>query len=327
MAAECGVTADTLATDWTIHPEVERTLISVKHEDLVVVRGLERGAGHMPIPPSQAADAEIMRDHLAALNAHVRTVPITGCLPPAFRRAFRADLRLGGRLCAVGGSNYQNLRREDRALIRIGGEPVVEVDLHAAFLTLLLGLHGVRELPADDLYDAVGLPRAVTKAWVNQTFATGRPVGRWSRGTRAEVTAFGIKATDVRMAALRTYPALGALTQIVPADLLSRLPEERHGWAVGQHLTNLESRVMDSALPYVQMWGVVCLPMHDAIIIPESAAWMAVNALQGACWAVAHVEPRVKVSTPQQADMPRADSQESLQRPEGSAGTRVLGTA
>jgi hypothetical protein len=322
MASECGVTAHTLDTDWIIHPEVQRALINVKRADLIVMRGLGRGAGHVPIPRSQASEAEKMRDKLAALNAHVRTVEITGCLPPAYRRVFRADLRLGGRFYAVGGSNYQNLAREDRALIRIGGEPVVEVDLHAAFLTLLLGLSGVRKLPADDLYGAVGLPRAVTKAWTVQTFATGTLASRWSRQTPAEVTALGIKASEVRKAALQTYPALGELTRIVPSDLLRRLPEDRLGWAVGQYLTNLESRVMDAALPYIAQWSIVGLPMHDSIIVPASAAWAARNALEGACWAVAHVEPRVKVSAPALLpDMAFPESQESLERPGALPGT------
>jgi hypothetical protein len=109
--------AYTRATDWTINPEVERIPITVKRADLVSVRGLGRGASRVTAPRGQVAEAEGMRDRIAALNAHVRTVQITGCLPPAFSRPFRADLRLGGRFCAVGGSNYQNLPRADRALI------------------------------------------------------------------------------------------------------------------------------------------------------------------------------------------------------------------
>lgn len=296
LAAGCGVTAATLASDWTVNPKVERVSIRVTRADLVDVRGLGRGAGRMAVRRDQAAEAEAMRDRLTALNAHVRSVPISGCLPPAFRRVFREDLRLGGRFYAVGGANYQNLPREDRAVLRIGGEAVVEVDLHAAFLTLLLGLGGTQELPADDLYAAVGLPREVTKAWMVQTFATGTPAGRWSRSTPPDVTALNVKATTVRDAALRTYPALRDLRQIVPTDLRSRLPEDKHGWAVGQFLTSLESQVMDSALRYVEVMGVVGLPMHDSIIVPEKAAPVAAEALRGACWAVAHVTPRVKVS-------------------------------
>jgi hypothetical protein len=66
---------------------------------------------------------------------------------------------------------------------------------------------------------------------------------------------------------------------------------------VGQYLTYLESDVMDRALPYLEAMRAVGLPMHDSIIVPESAAKTATRALMGACWPVAHVEPRVKVST------------------------------
>jgi hypothetical protein len=295
-ASANGVIADTLATDWTIHPEVERTRIDVKRSELITVHGLERGTARAALPRGQGTEAEEMRARIAALNAHVRTVKITGCLPPAFRRVFRADLRLGGRFYAVGGANYQNLPREDRALLRIAGEQTAEVDLHAAFLTLLLGLSGVSALPAEDLYAAVGLPRAATKAWMVQTFATGKPAARWSRDTAPDVVALCAKATTVRDAALRAYPVLADLRRIIPPDLLRRLPEERHGWAVGQYLANLESRLMDSALRYVQARCVVGLPLHDSIIVPQSAAVVAENALRGACWAVAHVDPRVKGS-------------------------------
>jgi hypothetical protein len=207
-----------------------------------------------------------------------------------------SDLRLGGRLYAVGGQNFQNLPREDRRLIRVGGARVVEVDIHGTFLTLLLGLCGMRELPTGDLYDAVGLPRAVTKVWMVRTFATGKPAGRWGHDTPPEVQAFNVKPSEVRVAALRTYPPLANLDAILPADSQSRLPQERHGWAVGQFLTNLESRVMDSALGYVEARGVVGLPMHDAIIVPENGARDAANGLRDDCWAVAHIEPRVRVS-------------------------------
>jgi hypothetical protein len=296
LAAALGVTAETLNADWTVNPAVERKPIVVKPDDLVVVRSLERGGARLPVPAAQADEADWMRGHLAALNEHVRTVLITGCLPPAFRRVFRADLRLGGRFYAVGGSNYQNLPKEDRRLIRIGGEPVVEVDLHAAFLTILLGRSGVEKLPADDLYDAVGLPRAATKAWMVQTFATGRPLAGWSVATPAEVKALGVSAAAVRSAALRAYPALADLPVILPAELRRSLPADRHGWAVGQYLTNLESRVMTVVLESCSRRGVVGLPMHDAIIVPASCAGTAADSLRKACRVVARIEPIVKVS-------------------------------
>ena len=175
--------------------------------------------------------------------------------------------------------------------------PVVQRgDPRAAYLTILLGRMGVEKLPADDLYDAVGLPRAATKAWMLQTFATGRPLAGWSVATPAEVKALGISAAAVRAAALRTYPALADLPAILPAELHRSLPPDRHGWAVGQCLTNLESRVMTVVLESVSRSGVVGLPMHDAIIVPASCTATAVDSLRMACWAVARIEPVVKVS-------------------------------
>jgi hypothetical protein len=81
MAGTFGVTADTLGTDWTVHPEVQRKVITVKRADLVVVRGIGVGAGFVAVPPDQAAEAEAMREQLEALNAHVHCCALAACRP------------------------------------------------------------------------------------------------------------------------------------------------------------------------------------------------------------------------------------------------------
>ena len=296
LAERVGVTGATIAADWATNPRAERRTVPVARDDLVTAYSLSCDKQKRRSLVGQPAEAEAIKFGVAQLNDQVRLVPITGCPAPAFRRIFWGNLQLGGRFYAVGGSNYQNMLREDRALIRIGGEAVVEVHVHAAFLTLLLGLFGVRRLPAEDLYVAVGLPRAATKAWMLQTFATGNPATRWGRGTPNEVARLGIEAFEVCEAALRTYPAISNLRQIVLTEPLRRLPDDRHTWAVGQHLVNLESRVMDRTLFYVRARGAVGLPMRDSIIVPASASALAAEGLRRACWEVAQIEPRVKVS-------------------------------
>lgn len=295
LAEHHGVSLETLLTDWKTNPEVERRSVKVAEADLVTVRALGREAPRLPVRPEQAVEAEAIRADVAALNASVAKVAVTGCPQPAFRRVFRLDLRLGGRFYAVGGSNFQTMPKADRALIHIGGEPVVEVDLHAAFLTLLLGVSGHDALPAKDLYAAVGLPRDAVKAWMVQTFATGVPAARWSREAGRTAPAANVKATAVRDAALAAYPPLADLERAIPADLLSLLPENRRGWAVGQYLTGLEARVMAGTLCALRSRGLVGLPMHDAVVVPARAAEAAADALREACWSVAKIEPRVKV--------------------------------
>jgi hypothetical protein len=293
LAAAHGVTADTIKADWKVSPEVERKRIHVGRNDVVTCLGLGKGAGRIPIPDSQRAEAERMRDDLEALNREIQSVEISGCLAPALRRVFRLDLRLGGRFYAVGASSYQNKPRNERPEMRINGEPVVEVDIHASALTMLLGLIGTSVLPYDDLYGAVeGFPREVVKAWMVQTFGTGKLTRQWGRGAPSEAGEF--RPTEVREAVVRTYPALASLRSILPEDLVRKLPNDKVDWAVGQFLTNIESRVMNGALGYLRAVGVVGLPLHDAIIVPESGVEAACRGLQGASNVFAGIIPKLK---------------------------------
>ena len=236
-----------------------------------------------------------MRERVAELNQAVQRADIRGCLAPAFRRIFRHDLRLGGRLYAVGAANVQLMSEGERRAITINGEPVVEVDVHGSQLTVFLGLTGFTILPEGDLYTLGGLPREAVKAWVVQTFATGSPIVRWADGT-SEV-ARAVRPGDVRGAIILAYPQFTEpLLDIVPPKLLARLPEEKHGWAVGQYLTFRESQAIVGAIGYVLGRGYPALPVHDSLIVPESAEAFAREDLTGAFKVLVGVEPRLKVN-------------------------------
>ena len=63
----------------------------------------------------------------------------------------------------------------------IDGQPVVEIDIRASFLTIL---HALREEPLDlsrDPYAIAGLPRSVVKAWINMTLGHDRFHTRWPK--------------------------------------------------------------------------------------------------------------------------------------------------
>ena len=93
---------------------------------------------------------------------------------------------------------------------------------------------------------------------------------------------------------MRTYPALADLTAVLPRDLLASLPPDAHRWAIGQYLVNQESRIVQGALGYVREYGVVALPMHDALIIPASAAKLAREGFDGAFFVFLKIHPKFK---------------------------------
>lgn len=296
LASQHGVSAETVNDDWPICKRAEGHKVTVPPERLVICHRVE---DHLEVEPApgQAAEADSIRADLKDLNDRVAAADIRGCLAPAFRRVFGPDLRLGGRYYALGSESFQVMSEAERSKITIDGSPVVEVDIHACNLTIFLALTGTRELPKGDLYDHVGLPpgtlnaRTAVKQWVVQSFGSGKPACRWARNSPE--AAKRVRPSVVRDAALQAYPSLRDLSVVVPVDLAVSLPSGKRCWAVGQYLTNWESRIMQGALGYLRAERVLGLPMHDALIVPAEAARFARQALEGAFFALLGVIPKL----------------------------------
>jgi hypothetical protein len=176
LAVKHNVTSESIGQDWPVSRAAQTMRPLIAHADLVVCSDRSDRDKPAQLPPEQVVVAETMRSQMAALNEALARAEIRGCLAPAFRRIFKHDLRLGGRLYAVGANNVQTMGEAERRAISINGEPVVELDVHASQLTVFLALTDARELPEGDLYAIGGFRREVVKAWVVQTFATGKPV-------------------------------------------------------------------------------------------------------------------------------------------------------
>lgn len=298
LAARHGVTAETVKEDWPTSRKAETKRIIVRPDRLVLCRSLGDNHKVAQLSPQQCDEADVMRKDVAALNERVAGADIRGCRAPAFRRSFRHDLRMGGRYYAIGTGNFQQMSEAERTHITINGAPVVEVDIHACNLSIFLALTGTRTLPSGDLYERVRLPndipnaRAAVKEWMVETFGSGRLMSHWSR--RAPETVRSIRPSVIRTAALRAYPALANLTVVLPPDLAASLPPCEGEKAVGQVLANWESRVMQGALGYVREYGVVGLPMHDALIVAKDAEGLAREGLSGAFFVFLKVTPRFK---------------------------------
>ena len=323
VAASRGLSETTVDIAWPFNRTLEASRIAVPTDDLVTMTMLppvdeqgKRVRGDTPrmvVPIDHVAAASSMRRDVQRLNEHVASALIEGCRAPVFQRTFKGDIRLHGRLYALGNENYQSgLGKAERRALRINGEPAAEVDLSASFLTIFLAQTGI-VLPEGDPYGLVAAPRDAVKAFLVQSFGAGKLGTRWAEGTDKNITRLG-SPKAIRMALLAAFPALGDIPAILPADLARTLPAGLHGWAAGQHLTFLESQVVMAAVLEVMAAGVVALPLHDALVVPLSEVEAARAALVGAFSAAFGVRPVVRVKDVQPTDTLSENGTDAVQR-------------
>lgn len=160
--------------------------------------------------------------------------------------------------------------------MRLGGEPVAEIDLRASHLTIAYGLAGVPFDPgAQDPYAVGGLDRELVKRWITQAFGRGdTSARRWSDEAKAyyaTVQPDGSLSRDVPIA--RAREAILAAHPVL-ADLGSRPELTVHS------LLFHESQIMQRAMSILRKEGVPSLPVHDCLIVPASGVHVAQEALK-----------------------------------------------
>ena len=245
----------------------------------VVVRSLKvKGQGDPVAMPVSVLGPDLARitAEVEAANAFAAEHQVQGCLPPRWQRLFLASRQLHGRWYAAGSEGvYQRMSKEQRAAITINGEPVAEVDIHASQLSIAHGLLGLT-LPDGDLYEIAGLPRSVVKQWIVATLGLGKPVRRWAAKTlrkSPEIAAHDPR--DVGRRIVAKYPFLAAPAEALRGPL--GLDQLAHLGTPQKLLTHRLAAVEADALTGVMMvlrppmGNVLALPVHDGLIVPESA--------------------------------------------------------
>jgi hypothetical protein len=252
--------------EWTgkVEPVVLRAAKTKRGKSKVV------GAS-LPIPDTDhtrrlAAEVEELTGFaLATRVAEVAFAGWTRIFAEGDKKGFAWDR--GGRLYAKPSRHsYQSLNDTKRAAILLGGEPVVELDLQAAHLTIVYALRGqslADELAKRGLQDAYvipGPPRAVVKSFVTVTLGAGKLPFLWPEDTQERLS----KKKDldqslypiasVSEAVLKVHPVLGDLTGIT--------------WA---RLQFLESEaILRTMLRLKREHEVPALTVHDSLIVPRS---------------------------------------------------------
>lgn len=263
---------------------------------------LKHGKGERElIDYEDSSQTHAMREELDALNhwlgdASIELAP-NGLSPPVLvsrRRLSRRfilpnadhprDFAYGGRL--YGGFWEQLPRDARRERLRINGERIAEADCSSMFLRLASALGG-EEINTPDPYSALtGLSdccsRGVIKSAVSSLLFKPS-LKRWPKEI-AEQLPESVTPRVFRQALLQAFPSLGHCFECQSNEV-----------AIGFRLFRLESDILLRALGLLRVDGVVALPLHDAVLIPESAADLARERLEQAAMEVAGVRIPVKV--------------------------------
>lgn len=205
------------------------------------------------------ADLEVLRE-----DDFWPVDPTDRCLRRIFNNGSWSE---GGRLA---GGFWMNMPKKDRfRLIRIGGEPIVSADYKQLFPHLAYAMAGARDPdlkpPEGDLYEMLGHPecRAGWKKIVNAMLFMEKRLPVWPDDT-SQLMPKGMKPKEAYATVERVHAPLAGLF-----------------WTnVGHHLMNTESRILMRVLEAMAKRGVVALPIHDAVLVAESAGDIAREVLQ-----------------------------------------------
>jgi hypothetical protein len=187
----------------------------------------------------------------------------------------------GGRLFGAFWINLARIRR--RASLLIEGEPVAEVDFNALFprLALAAATFPSSATSSADPYEVLGFPegyRSGIKKAFNALFFADGDLGRWPPDVAKEMPK-GWNVRRTREAVVATYPALEGVL----------------GKRIGFGLMFTESRILLEGLRGLREAGVAALPLHDAVLVPQSKAVLAKEVMQAAAKAVTGLELPVGV--------------------------------
>lgn len=190
-------------------------------------------------------------------------------------RIFNLDFERGGRLYAQG-SSWQNLKKATRQAVRIGDEPVIELDyatLHPAMLYAEAGA----PLPAD-CYALKGWGRQLVKrAFLILVNAATAHTARLAIAHCPEMQALRLDEQEAKDRASRLIAAIKEAHRPIAKAFHSD---------AGARLMRKDSEMAQQVLLALHAKGIVALPMHDSFLVPLSKRYELEGAMQEAAYKV-----------------------------------------
>lgn len=173
----------------------------------------------------------------------------------------------GGRLYASDEKNYQQLNEATREQCTINGQPVVEADIHASFLTLAHSFFGVPLPNENDFYHIDGVHRDIIKSWINISLTKSKPIDTWPDKIKERFQENRIKfkeASFYKDMIINKFP------------FLNELSKHKFDWGDLQYK---EATVILSTMQELMAQNIPSYPVHDALIVQEKHKELLINAL------------------------------------------------
>lgn len=167
----------------------------------------------------------------------------------------------GGRLF---GGFWQQLRKDERRTgLLISGEKAVELDYGQAGARILYGMAG-QQPASDDLYHLWGYvqQREGIKRVMSAMIFADKPLERFPQFTR------------------KLFRKGDKIAEVVEAiESKHSLIKDRFHCGIGHDVQFIESQIMVELLLIMKAKRITALPIHDALMVPESAAATAKDAM------------------------------------------------
>jgi hypothetical protein len=241
-------------------------------ETIELSAGSRRSGRKTPVDYADCEEADTLRAQMAEINRVLNGADIRldhrECGPIKLVRKFRIetpeDAHTFDRHGRLYGGFWEDLPKDQRHLLTIGGEPVVDLDFASMFIQLAYCRQGAT--PCDgDLYAIPGLEeyRQEVKPLMVSLFFRYAEARRLPNGGKG---ALPDEWTMARFKAATSdfHPA------IVPLFDTN----------VGFEMMALESEILAGILLELAANGVAALPMHDGIMVAESQKELAVETMR-----------------------------------------------
>ena len=210
-----------------------------------------------------------LEQQVKQINSYLDKQQLGGAIFCGYHRVFNmGDIPLfnwdkGGRLNCPGQDSYQRLKKQQRlTTVTINGEPVVEVDINASYLSIYHGILG-RPLPKrDDIYDIPGLHRDIVKAWITAAFGNNKLPIRWPSAAKTKLLDKGICMSGLTMTKVGKI-----VCEHIP--IMELLPDSELTWADFMYT---ESYAIIAAMETLRdNHDIPAYSMHDGLMVPVSA--------------------------------------------------------
>ena len=261
-AKEHGIDGDSYADHFRREPEVFPLILKSSHKE-------NSGSKRLRIEWTDET-AVALRQEVELVNAVVAETDVEGSDLRGFQRVFNFgdmdghDWRFGGRVFAVSADprSYQQLKKEQRRSLKLNGHRLREIDIGSCFLTIALAHLGETDRDYQcDLYAAFDdLPRPIVKAWMTCFFGKGVPLKSWPKDV--------VERVEKRE---KENPRAFKLPEIT-ARVFEAFPSLRSWESVGltcQEMMRVESDVVFGTTVEFAKEGILLLPVHDSLLVPD----------------------------------------------------------